>query len=193
MSSSPNPLACALFLICAFIARRTRALGVAAHRGCRGGCSCRSTAVCACAAAECSATTRRCADSSSMVPAAAASFALCFAVVDAARAVGSRTDSGRCPSSGYAALGAWAGLGFMLGELPNSFVKRQLDVAPGQAPRGRAARGRLVRRRSDRFDHRNADRAVARDADAVDDVGVRARRSAPEFISRSAFCCIDSA
>jgi CDP-2,3-bis-(O-geranylgeranyl)-sn-glycerol synthase len=31
----------------------------------------------------------------------------------------------------YAALGAAAGLGFMLGELPNSFVKRQLDIAPG--------------------------------------------------------------
>jgi CDP-diglyceride synthetase len=39
----------------------------------------------------------------------------------------------------YAVLGAWAGLGFMLGELPNSFIKRQLDVAPGQAPRGRTA------------------------------------------------------
>lgn len=39
-------------------------------------------------------------------------------------------------TAGYAALGAWAGLGFMLGELPNSFVKRQLDVAPGMAPRG---------------------------------------------------------
>ena len=33
----------------------------------------------------------------------------------------------------------WAGLGFMLGELPNSFVKRQLDIAPGAAPRGRLA------------------------------------------------------
>jgi hypothetical protein len=41
--------------------------------------------------------------------------------------------------AGYAALGAWAGLGFMLGELPNSFVKRQLDIAPGSAPRGRIA------------------------------------------------------
>jgi hypothetical protein len=35
----------------------------------------------------------------------------------------------------YAALGAWAGLGFMLAELPNSFIKRQLDIAPGAAPR----------------------------------------------------------
>jgi CDP-2,3-bis-(O-geranylgeranyl)-sn-glycerol synthase len=31
----------------------------------------------------------------------------------------------------YAALGALAGIGFMAGELPNSFVKRQLDIAPG--------------------------------------------------------------
>jgi hypothetical protein len=40
---------------------------------------------------------------------------------------------------GFAALGAWAALGFMLGELPNSFVKRQLDIAPGDAARGRVA------------------------------------------------------
>jgi CDP-2,3-bis-(O-geranylgeranyl)-sn-glycerol synthase len=40
----------------------------------------------------------------------------------------------------YAGLGAIAGLGFMLGELPNSFMKRQLDIAPGQAPDSTAAR-----------------------------------------------------
>jgi hypothetical protein len=34
---------------------------------------------------------------------------------------------------GYSALGAWSALGFMLGELPNSFLKRQLDIAPGAA------------------------------------------------------------
>ncbi len=35
----------------------------------------------------------------------------------------------------YGLLGAWVGLGFMIGELPNSFVKRQfLDVSPGEAP-----------------------------------------------------------
>ena len=33
----------------------------------------------------------------------------------------------------YALLGTWAGFGFMLGELPNSFVKRQLGVDPGHA------------------------------------------------------------
>ena len=41
--------------------------------------------------------------------------------------------------AGYALLGLAGGLGFMLGELPNSFVKRQLDVAPGAAPGGRIA------------------------------------------------------
>lgn len=40
---------------------------------------------------------------------------------------------------GYALLGAAAGVGFMLGELPNSFVKRQLGIAPGMATSGRVA------------------------------------------------------
>jgi hypothetical protein len=35
----------------------------------------------------------------------------------------------------YAALGLTCGLAFMLAELPNSFIKRQLDIAPGMAPR----------------------------------------------------------
>ncbi len=35
-----------------------------------------------------------------------------------------------------ALLGTWAGIGFMLGELPNSFVKRQLDIAPGMPSKG---------------------------------------------------------
>jgi hypothetical protein len=34
----------------------------------------------------------------------------------------------------YAALGAWAGFGFMAGELPNSFMKRQLNIPPGGMP-----------------------------------------------------------
>ncbi|MEO7366713.1 MAG: CDP-archaeol synthase [Gemmatimonadaceae bacterium] len=34
-------------------------------------------------------------------------------------------------NGGLALLGTWAGLGCMLGELPNSFVKRQLDISPG--------------------------------------------------------------
>jgi len=36
----------------------------------------------------------------------------------------------------YAALGCWAGFGFMAGELPNSFVKRRLSIPPGAAPAG---------------------------------------------------------
>ena len=39
----------------------------------------------------------------------------------------------------YAGLGWIAGLGFMLGELPNSFLKRRLDIEPGRAARGRGA------------------------------------------------------
>jgi CDP-2,3-bis-(O-geranylgeranyl)-sn-glycerol synthase len=34
----------------------------------------------------------------------------------------------------YAGLGLVCGLAFMLAELPNSFIKRRLDIAPGQAP-----------------------------------------------------------
>ena len=40
------------------------------------------------------------------------------------------------PPAMYAALGFACGLAFMLAELPNSFLKRQLDVAPGAAPQG---------------------------------------------------------
>jgi CDP-2,3-bis-(O-geranylgeranyl)-sn-glycerol synthase len=36
----------------------------------------------------------------------------------------------------YAALGLLAGAGFMAGELPNSFVKRQLGIAPGAPAQG---------------------------------------------------------
>ena len=39
----------------------------------------------------------------------------------------------------YAALGLLAGAGFMAGELPNSFIKRQLDIAPGRSAAGRLA------------------------------------------------------
>lgn len=40
----------------------------------------------------------------------------------------------------FAILGLLAGMGFMLGELPNSFLKRQLDVQPGEAARQWPAR-----------------------------------------------------
>ncbi len=39
-------------------------------------------------------------------------------------------------NGGLAVLGTWAGLGFMLGELPNSFAKRQLDISPGSSANG---------------------------------------------------------
>ena len=42
--------------------------------------------------------------------------------------------------AGYALLGAVASIGFMAGELPNSFIKRQLAIPPGGAPRSRGAR-----------------------------------------------------
>jgi CDP-archaeol synthase len=66
-----------------------------------------------------------------MVPAAALAFALVAAMV------GNPGAAGLWPLSiaGYALLGACAGLGFMAGELPNSFVKRQLGVDPGTRAR----------------------------------------------------------
>ena len=50
----------------------------------------------------------------------------------------------------YALLGLWTGFGFMLAELPNSFLKRQLDVAPGAAPKHPV--GKSVCFLLDRFD-----------------------------------------
>jgi CDP-diglyceride synthetase len=73
-----------------------------------------------------------------MIPAAAFAFWALSAVLSAA-APSVASSLWAISSREYAVLGAWAGLGFMLGELPNSFIKRQLDVAPGQAPRGRTA------------------------------------------------------
>lgn len=52
--------------------------------------------------------------------------------------------------TGYFLLGCWAGLGFMLGELPNSFIKRQAGIGPGQHPTGAA--GRFVSFIVDRID-----------------------------------------
>jgi hypothetical protein len=69
-----------------------------------------------------------------MVPAAAISFAALAAAVGGPRA-------GLWPLTilGYAGLGACAGFGFMAGELPNSFLKRQLGIHPGEAPQHRGA------------------------------------------------------
>jgi CDP-2,3-bis-(O-geranylgeranyl)-sn-glycerol synthase len=70
-----------------------------------------------------------------MVPAAALSF------VALAAATGDPAAAGLWPLTlaGYAGLGAVAGFGFMAGELPNSFVKRQLDIRPGERRTSRAA------------------------------------------------------
>ena len=68
-----------------------------------------------------------------MVPAAAAAFALLGGVAPADVGVWD------LPLSSFATLGGFAGFGFMAGELPNSFIKRQLDIAPGTAPRRVAA------------------------------------------------------
>lgn len=40
----------------------------------------------------------------------------------------------------YGLLGCWAGIGFMVAEFPNSFLKRQLNVGPGQMPKQKWAR-----------------------------------------------------
>jgi CDP-2,3-bis-(O-geranylgeranyl)-sn-glycerol synthase len=83
-----------------------------------------------------------------MVPAAAAAFVLLSWLTGR----GDPPSAGLWPmtAAGYAAVGAWAGLGFMLGELPNSFVKRQLGIEPGCAPGNSAAA--LVQFAADRLD-----------------------------------------
>lgn len=70
-----------------------------------------------------------------MVPATGLAFA------GVARATGNPGAAGLwdLTTAQYAALGVWCGLGFMLGELPNSFVKRQLDIPPGARAAGPAA------------------------------------------------------
>ena len=68
-----------------------------------------------------------------MVPAAAASFALFGTLTPTSVGLWDLS------TSSFAALGAMAGFGFMAGELPNSFVKRQLGIVPGAAPLRRTA------------------------------------------------------
>jgi hypothetical protein len=71
-----------------------------------------------------------------MIPAAAVAFFAVFSILAIAQPT---VADALWPLSrfGYLSLGAWAGFGFMAGELPNSFVKRQLDIAPGKPPRSR--------------------------------------------------------
>jgi len=82
-----------------------------------------------------------------MVPATA----IAFVAVALGVASGSPGDAGlwHLTPLGYAALGAWAGFGFMAGELPNSLVKRQLGIEPGRAVRGPAFAWQFV---GDRLD-----------------------------------------
>jgi hypothetical protein len=81
-----------------------------------------------------------------MVPAAAAAFAAIAA------ASGDPAGAGLWPLTiaGYAGLGAFAGFGFMAGELPNSFLKRQIGIRPGEGPRHRA--GAAAQFLADRLD-----------------------------------------
>jgi CDP-archaeol synthase len=68
-----------------------------------------------------------------MIPATGAAFALLAGLRPLAPGAWSR---GLWPldQMTYCWLGLWAGMGFMVGELPNSFLKRRLDVGPGLAP-----------------------------------------------------------
>jgi hypothetical protein len=68
-----------------------------------------------------------------MIPAAALAFATVAVLISLPYGMPPATVWQLTPA-GYALLGAWAGFGFMAGELPNSFVKRQLGISPGQAP-----------------------------------------------------------
>ena len=81
-----------------------------------------------------------------MVPAASLSFTLL------AFATGQPEKVGLWPLTiwQYTCLGAWAAFGFMAGELPNSFIKRQLDVAPGDI--GTSPIGRCFQLLVDRLD-----------------------------------------
>ena len=74
-----------------------------------------------------------------MVPAAALAFVGLYRLLASVRPVWTQ---GIWALSGlqFFALGGLASFGFMLGEIPNSFLKRQLGVPPGGAPRGRLAR-----------------------------------------------------
>jgi len=71
-----------------------------------------------------------------MVPATALSFAALAAIV---QTMAPHTGLWFGSPAGYLLTGFWAGVGFMGGELPNSFVKRQLEIAPGTSPTGRVA------------------------------------------------------
>ena len=68
-----------------------------------------------------------------MIPATGAAFALLAGLRPLASAAWAH-GLWRLDQVEYFVLGMWAGLGFMAGELPNSFVKRRLGVAPVWPP-----------------------------------------------------------
>ena len=68
-----------------------------------------------------------------MIPAAALSF-IALAIILSLPQGATPATLWKLTPAGYAALGGWAGFGFMAGELPNSFIKRQFGILPGQAP-----------------------------------------------------------
>jgi CDP-2,3-bis-(O-geranylgeranyl)-sn-glycerol synthase len=71
-----------------------------------------------------------------LVPAVGAAFWLLSTFLPA----GWRASLWSLSPAGYGLLGCWVGFGFMAAELPNSFCKRQLGIAPGEAPASRWAR-----------------------------------------------------
>ena len=132
MRAAPDPIACGVFLIAAFVLA-----GIAQTAWFR---SPRSRAFAAPLDAGITLRGQRLFGENKalrgvvvMVPAAAAAFAVL------ALLAGEKISDLLWPLSAveYAALGAWAGLGFMLGELPNSFAKRQLGISPGGAAASR--------------------------------------------------------
>ena len=142
---TPNPVACSAFLIAAFVIagiaqtawfHSPRSCGFAAPLD--GGITLRGRRVLG--------------DHKTLrgfvviVPAAA----LAFAALSTLAGEASRHFLWALSPAQYGALGAWAALGFMAGELPNSFVKRQLGIAPGGAASSRA--GALVQFVIDRVD-----------------------------------------
>lgn len=127
-----DPMACACFLLLAFITSgAAQTAWFATPRShvfampLDGGRTCRGRRICG--------ANKTARGFIVMVPATAAAFA---ALAACARLHGPEM-LGLWPLSipSYALLGGWAAFGFMAGELPNSFVKRQLDIPPGYAPR----------------------------------------------------------
>ena len=104
-------------------------------------------------------------------PAAGVSFALLFLVVGFAAPEFARL-LWPLPVWQYAVIGSLAGLGFMAGELPNSFVKRRLGIPPGGTAREHFPARRSVSRRSAGFHSRNDGRVESGCAGASLDLGL---------------------